>query len=52
MEETAADQLARVSANPLAHQPTEQDEETVLRSLYGEPDTDGFYTGEATDGDQ
>lgn len=27
--------------------PTEDDEEAVLRSLYGRPDRDGFYRGEA-----
>jgi hypothetical protein len=27
--------------------PTEDDEETVLRKLYGSPDRDGFYRGEA-----
>ena len=27
--------------------PTEDDEEAVLRSLYGSPDADGVYRGEA-----
>jgi hypothetical protein len=29
--------------------PTEDDEEAVLRSLYGSPDPDGIYRGEGTE---
>ncbi|WP_185949283.1 hypothetical protein [Microbispora sp. KK1-11] len=32
--------------------PTEDDEEAILRSLYGEPDSDGIYRGEPVGGDQ
>ncbi|WP_187356960.1 hypothetical protein [Actinomadura sp. CNU-125] len=29
-----------------AHEPTEPDEEVVLKDLYGPPDGDGIYRGE------
>lgn len=41
------EQMADVDAHPDAHRATESDEEKVLRELYGEPDADGVYRGEA-----
>ena len=31
----------------LVNGPTEADEEDILRALYGEPDEDGIYRGDA-----
>ncbi|WP_344594540.1 hypothetical protein [Actinomadura vinacea] len=36
-----------VDRNPDAHRATEPDEEQILRELYGEPDADGVFRGEA-----
>ncbi len=45
--------MSRVDTNPQAHQPTEDDEQDVLRARYGPPDARGFYgTAEAADGIQ
>jgi hypothetical protein len=38
--------LDEVDVHPDAHRATEEDEEAVLRALYGEPDEDGIYRGE------
>lgn len=46
MSETEDEPMERVDVYPGAHQPTEPDEEAVLRELYGEPDGDGIYRGE------
>lgn len=45
--ENEAELMPRVDLFPGAHQPTEPDEEDVLRELYGEPDQDGVYKGVA-----
>ncbi|GAA1526372.1 hypothetical protein GCM10009678_04740 [Actinomadura kijaniata] len=36
-----------VDAHPDVHRATEPDEEQILRDLYGPPDADGVYRGEA-----
>ncbi|GGV34293.1 hypothetical protein GCM10010182_67760 [Actinomadura cremea] len=36
-----------VDLAPQVHEPTEPDEAAVLEGLYGEPDDDGIYRGEA-----
>lgn len=38
-------QLVAEDVDVRAWGPTEQDEEAVLASLYGEPDADGIYRG-------
>ncbi|MFI0357669.1 hypothetical protein [Actinomadura sp. 9N407] len=38
--------LDEVDVHPDVHRATEEDEEQVLRALYGEPDEDGIYRGE------
>lgn len=40
--------VQRVDVYPGAHQPTEPDEEAVLKDLYGEPDGDGIYRGDGS----
>lgn len=47
MSENEDELMRRVDVYPGAHQPTEPDEEDVLRALYGPPDEDGIYRGEA-----
>ncbi|WP_198679299.1 hypothetical protein [Thermomonospora amylolytica] len=42
--------MDKVDVHPDAHRATEPDEEQVLRELYGEPDTDGFFRGEEVAG--
>jgi hypothetical protein len=37
--------MDRVDANPGVHTVTEDDEEQVLKDLYGDPDDDGIYRG-------
>ena len=46
-------EAARVEEGVDLHRwgPTHDDEEDVLRSLFGEPDADGIYRGEPLDGD-
>lgn len=44
-DETEAD-LVAAGVNRRPTGPTEDDEEQVLRRLYGEPDPDGIYRGE------
>lgn len=46
---TAGDEASMVAAGVDQHPtgPTEPDEEAVLRRLYGGPDPDGVYRGEA-----
>ncbi|MEW2355832.1 hypothetical protein [Spirillospora sp. NPDC029432] len=39
-------ELDEVDVHPDVHRATEEDEEQVLRELYGEPDEDGIYRGE------
>jgi hypothetical protein len=43
MSET--EHMEQVDADPRVHRATEDDEETVLKDLYGEPDTYGVYRG-------
>ncbi|WP_278045283.1 hypothetical protein [Actinomadura roseirufa] len=38
--------MPKVDVNPGVHQATEDDEEQVLRDLYGAPDPDGIFRGE------
>ncbi|MFI0485488.1 hypothetical protein [Actinomadura sp. 9N215] len=38
-----------MDVHPDVHQPTDADEEQVLRELYGEPDPDGFFRGEGAE---
>ncbi|REF00282.1 hypothetical protein [Thermomonospora umbrina] len=38
--------MDHVDRDTRVHEPTEPDEETVLRALYGEPDVDGVFRGE------
>ncbi|MFC6884348.1 MULTISPECIES: hypothetical protein [Actinomadura] len=49
MTRTDAEELTymrQVDVHPDVHRATETDEETLLRELYGEPDSDGVYRGE------
>ena len=39
------ERMDEVDVNPGAHHATEEDEEQVLRSLYGEPCDGGIYHG-------
>lgn len=43
MSET--EHMDEVDADPRVHRATEDDEEAVLRELYGEPDAYGVYRG-------
>ncbi|GAA2450699.1 hypothetical protein GCM10010191_80860 [Actinomadura vinacea] len=38
--------MDQVDVHPDVHRATEEDEEQVLQSLYGDPDPDGIYRGE------
>lgn len=38
--------VSKQSLNPKVNQPGVEDEEAILRSLYGEPDEDGVFRGE------
>jgi hypothetical protein len=40
-----SEHMDEVDVAPQAHTATEDDEETVLKDLYGEPDTYGVYRG-------
>lgn len=42
------DHMGEVDREPRVHEPTEPDEETVLRELYGDPDRYGVYKGVAS----
>jgi hypothetical protein len=44
-ESKQPDGLDEVDVHPDVHRATEEDEEEVLRELYGEPDEDGIYGG-------
>ena len=39
-------EMEQVDVHPDVHRATEDDEERVLRRLYGEPDEEGIYRGE------
>ncbi|WP_168221235.1 hypothetical protein [Actinomadura sp. WMMA1423] len=43
--------MDEVDVNPDVHRATEPDEEQILRELYGEPDADGIFRGEALAGE-
>ncbi|MFF5261382.1 hypothetical protein ACFY4C_20760 [Actinomadura viridis] len=43
-----AELMDRVDQHPDSQQPTEADEEEVLRDLYGEPDRYGIHCGEGS----
>ncbi|WP_395109770.1 hypothetical protein [Actinomadura sp. SCN-SB] len=45
MSEPEREDMDAVDVHPDAHRATELDEETVLKELYGEPDTYGVYRG-------
>jgi hypothetical protein len=45
-EPTEREDMTAVDAHPDVHRATEDDEEQVLKDLYGEPDADGVYRGE------
>lgn len=38
--------MSKVDAHPRVDAVTEDDEEQVLQDLYGDPNDDGFYTGD------
>ncbi len=48
---TEATHMDEVDVNPDVHRATEPDEEQILRELYGEPDADGIFRGEALAGE-
>ena len=48
MSENEDELMRRVDQFPGVHQPTEPDEEAVLKDLYGPADGDGIYRGEAS----
>ncbi|MFF5258813.1 hypothetical protein ACFY4C_07690 [Actinomadura viridis] len=41
-----SEHMDAVDVHPDVHRATEEDEEQVLRGLYGEPGADGIYRGE------
>lgn len=47
MDEPSEAELVVAGVDTREWGPTEDDEEAVLRSLYGSPDGDGIYRGEA-----
>ncbi|MFF5259555.1 hypothetical protein ACFY4C_11470 [Actinomadura viridis] len=47
-ERAEAALMDQVDVHPDVHRATEADEEQILRDLYGEPDSDGVYRGEAS----
>lgn len=46
-EQGPAAEMDTVDTHPDSQRATEPDEEQVLAGLYGPPDADGFYRGEA-----
>lgn len=45
-DQAEAARMGQVDQAAGVHEPTEADEEAVLRELYGEPDEAGIYRGE------
>lgn len=46
MSNDEASLVNKQDLNPKVNQPGVEDEEAILRSLYGEPDEDGVFRGE------